>query len=54
MWIESDKPAGIDPKEFAPALARVCALANIGALGVALQRYLPHADARAASGEVPG
>jgi dolichyl-phosphate-mannose-protein mannosyltransferase len=28
MWIESDKPVGINPKEFAPVLARLCALTN--------------------------
>jgi dolichyl-phosphate-mannose-protein mannosyltransferase len=30
MWINFDKPEGINPKGFAPVLARLCALTNIG------------------------
>jgi hypothetical protein len=39
MWVESDKPNGIDPYEFAPVLVHVCALTNIAALGFGLQDY---------------
>lgn len=39
MWIESDKPAGINPKEFAPVLVRLCALANIGVFVIGIRRY---------------
>jgi dolichyl-phosphate-mannose-protein mannosyltransferase len=39
MWVESDKPDGIDPYEFAPVLVHLCALTNITALGVGLQHY---------------
>lgn len=39
MWVESDKPAGINPKEFAPVLAHLCALANIGVFVSGMQMY---------------
>ena len=40
MWIEFDKPAGINPKEFAPVLVRLCALTNIAVLSAGMQMYL--------------
>ena len=39
MWVQSDKPAGINPNEFAPVLVRVCALTNITVFGLALRRF---------------
>jgi Gpi18-like mannosyltransferase len=39
MWVESDKPAGINPKEFAPVLVHLCALANIAVFGWAMSIY---------------
>jgi Gpi18-like mannosyltransferase len=43
MWIESDKPAGINPDEFAPVLAHLCALANIAVFVLAARIYFrPH------------
>ena len=39
MWIESDKPAGSNPKEFAPVLVRLCTLANITVFGLAMRMY---------------
>ena len=36
MWIESDKPPGINPHEFAPVLAHLCALANIAVFGAGI------------------
>jgi Gpi18-like mannosyltransferase len=40
MWVESDKPPGIDPQEFAPVLVHLCALANIGVFMVAGNAFL--------------
>ncbi len=40
MWIESDRPAGINTKEFAPVLVRLCALANITVFVVGMQTFL--------------
>jgi Gpi18-like mannosyltransferase len=39
MWVESDKPAGIDPKEFAPVLVHLCAFANIAVFGLCAKMY---------------
>jgi dolichyl-phosphate-mannose-protein mannosyltransferase len=39
MWIESDRPTGIDPDEFAPVLVHLCALANIAVFGLGLRHY---------------
>jgi Gpi18-like mannosyltransferase len=39
MWVESDKPEGIDPHEFAPVLVHLCALTNIAVFGLGLQMY---------------
>jgi hypothetical protein len=44
MWIESDKPAGVNPKEFAPVLARLCALANIAVFAFGMQMYFRPRD----------
>jgi dolichyl-phosphate-mannose-protein mannosyltransferase len=49
MWIESDRPEGIDPNEFAPVLVHLCALANIAIFGLAAQTYF-----RAPLRTVPG
>jgi Gpi18-like mannosyltransferase len=38
MWIESDKPAGIDPYAFSPVLARLCALTNIAVFVTGIAR----------------
>ncbi len=40
MWVESDKPAGIDPHEFAPVLVHLCALTNIAVFALGMQVYL--------------
>lgn len=40
MWIESDKPPGINPHEFAPVLVHMCALANIGVFATVAGVYL--------------
>lgn len=39
MWIESDKPTGVNPKEFAPVLVHLCAAANIGVFVRTAQLY---------------
>ena len=39
MWVESDKPPGINPKEFAPVLVHLCTLANIGVFASGLQMF---------------
>jgi len=39
MWVESDKPAGINPNEFAPVLVHLCALANIAIFGLGMRTY---------------
>ncbi len=39
MWVESDKPAGINPNEFAPVLVHLCALTNIAVFGLALRGF---------------
>jgi dolichyl-phosphate-mannose-protein mannosyltransferase len=39
MWVEWDKPNGIDPNEFAPVLVRLCAFTNVAALAAGLQDY---------------
>jgi Gpi18-like mannosyltransferase len=39
MWIESDKPAGVDPDEFAPVLVHLCAAANLAVFGAVAERY---------------
>jgi hypothetical protein len=39
MWIESDKPAGIDPDEFAPVLVHLCVGANLAVFGAVAARY---------------
>jgi dolichyl-phosphate-mannose-protein mannosyltransferase len=39
MWVESDKPAGIDPDEFAPVLVHLCALTNVAVFAVGMQTY---------------
>ncbi len=46
MWIESDKPTGVNPKEFAPVLVHLCTLANIAVFVRAAQLYF---DGRAAA-----
>jgi dolichyl-phosphate-mannose-protein mannosyltransferase len=46
MWIESDQPVGVDPHEFAPVLAQLCAFTNIAVFVWAMQRLLqPAAEA---------
>jgi dolichyl-phosphate-mannose-protein mannosyltransferase len=40
MWIESDKPAGVDPHEFAPVLAQLCAFTNIAVFVAGMQRLV--------------
>jgi Gpi18-like mannosyltransferase len=51
MWVESDKPAGINPQEFAPVLARLCALANSAVFVLGMQTYFrPRGPALAATG----
>ena len=39
LWLEADKPAGINPKEFSPVLVHLCALTNIGVFGYGLRVY---------------
>jgi Gpi18-like mannosyltransferase len=55
MWLESDKPNGIDPYEFAPVMVHLCALANIAVLAVGLQSFfrLPR-PRRLVPGRLPG
>jgi len=31
MWLNSDKPPGIDPSDFAPVLVHLCVLGNVAA-----------------------
>jgi Gpi18-like mannosyltransferase len=40
LWINAYNPPGINPKEFAPALARLCALTNIGVFIATAREYL--------------
>jgi dolichyl-phosphate-mannose-protein mannosyltransferase len=55
MWVESDKPAGIDPHEFAPVLVHLCALANIAIFGLGVRIFFePRATLRRAKGTVAG
>ncbi len=54
MWIESDKPPGINPKEFAPVLVHLCALANIGVFISAMQVYFGAPAALPPTGAVAG
>jgi dolichyl-phosphate-mannose-protein mannosyltransferase len=39
MWVEWDKPSGIDPDEFAPVLVHLCAFTNVAALAIGIQNY---------------
>lgn len=39
MWLEFDKPNGIDPNEFAPVLVHACALTNLAVFGLEAQAY---------------
>jgi Gpi18-like mannosyltransferase len=62
MWLESDKPAGINPREFAPVLVRLCALANIAVFVLGAVSYFGYGGyfaarererERAATGALP-
>jgi Gpi18-like mannosyltransferase len=50
MWIESDKPAGINPREFAPVLVHLCALTNIAVFLRGMRAYVVRASGRTATG----
>ncbi len=51
MWLEFDKPQGIDYNEFAPVLVHLCALANLATFGVGLRTYFTrHAASRNMTG----
>lgn len=45
MWVESDKPPGINSHEFAPVLVHLCALANIAVFAVAANVFLTRESA---------
>jgi dolichyl-phosphate-mannose-protein mannosyltransferase len=54
MWVESDKPAGIDPNEFAPVLVHLCALTNIAVFALGMQTYFRVASPRVIPGRRRG
>lgn len=55
MWLESDKPAGVNPREFAPVLVHLCALANIAVFGLGVRMYFDRPTApRAPTGTLAG
>jgi dolichyl-phosphate-mannose-protein mannosyltransferase len=39
MWVESDKPSGINPKEFAPVLVHLCACANLATFALGMRIF---------------
>ncbi len=44
MWVNSDKPVGIDPDEFAPVLVHLCVLGNLTAFGLGIRSFAASAD----------
>lgn len=47
MWLDFDKPQGVNPKEFAPVLVHLCALTNIAVFVAGMRLYLQKENSHA-------